>query len=249
MTIIELKDNISITTTINCSICIDEVDIKDIDNTKILNCSNKHIFHKLCINEWLNVNKICPLCREEIQENNVNNVNNVNQINNIMIYTTFVLNILLLFLFVSIIGTAIHYMFYVNNIDFTLYHFNNVSITEKPPIPINFTLYILMLILLFLSHLSFTMYFLANKFNIICIIIFFNIITFSIKMYYTVIYLIIINFYKEHINDTNDKNNIEKINKISNKYNNIILYNWGIILLYYSLVLIKYKIKKLSTVS
>jgi hypothetical protein len=69
----------SITSTITCSICIDEIDIKDDKNIKTLNCSNKHIFHIICIDNWLNINNICPLCREEINNNNIIKVKKYNK--------------------------------------------------------------------------------------------------------------------------------------------------------------------------
>lgn len=44
----------------NCSICLESI----IDKIKILNC--KHIFHKKCINKWLQSLslKTCPICRD-----------------------------------------------------------------------------------------------------------------------------------------------------------------------------------------
>ncbi len=47
-----------------CVICIDNIDITDLDISKI-DCN--HIFHKNCIDEWLNINKKCPICIQEIQ--------------------------------------------------------------------------------------------------------------------------------------------------------------------------------------
>ncbi len=44
----------------SCSICIEHLD----ETTKILTCS--HQFHEKCINEWLEENSTCPLCRDEI---------------------------------------------------------------------------------------------------------------------------------------------------------------------------------------
>jgi hypothetical protein len=42
-----------------CVICIDNIDITDLDISKI-DCN--HIFHKNCIDEWLNINNKCPIC-------------------------------------------------------------------------------------------------------------------------------------------------------------------------------------------
>lgn len=51
----ELPDN-------TCSVCLDE--FKDEDILVKLNC--EHIFHKDCLEPWLNDNRNCPLCRRNI---------------------------------------------------------------------------------------------------------------------------------------------------------------------------------------
>ena len=45
-----------------CSICLEECKT----STKQLTCG--HVFHKKCINKWLNKKKTCPLCREKIRK-------------------------------------------------------------------------------------------------------------------------------------------------------------------------------------
>ena len=45
-----------------CSVCLE--DFKDGDTIKKLNCN--HIFHKDCLEPWLNENNNCPLCRQNI---------------------------------------------------------------------------------------------------------------------------------------------------------------------------------------
>jgi hypothetical protein len=47
-----------------CCVCIQPFEVKDV--IKLLPCNNKHIFHKVCIEKWLNSNKACPTCRKEI---------------------------------------------------------------------------------------------------------------------------------------------------------------------------------------
>lgn len=42
---------------IECSICLEHIH----KNNKTLGCS--HSFHKQCIDNWLNVNSVCPICR------------------------------------------------------------------------------------------------------------------------------------------------------------------------------------------
>ncbi len=102
--ILHKLDDISISTTITCSICIDDIDITDNENIKILNCSNKHIFHIVCINNWLKVNNICPLCREEIK-NNIQ-VEEIKENNCILCCTCFSC-----FIFLLVIGGIIYLLY------------------------------------------------------------------------------------------------------------------------------------------
>lgn len=46
----------------NCSICLNEYHLKE--NIKILPCD--HHFHQSCIDEWFNIDDICPLCKKPI---------------------------------------------------------------------------------------------------------------------------------------------------------------------------------------
>ena len=46
----------------SCSICLE--DFKPGDDIKKLNCT--HIFHKDCLEPWLNNNRNCPMCRTDI---------------------------------------------------------------------------------------------------------------------------------------------------------------------------------------
>ncbi len=48
-----------------CVICFDNLDEQY--KVKMINCN--HIFHKECINKWLNVKRTCPCCRTSIYEN------------------------------------------------------------------------------------------------------------------------------------------------------------------------------------
>lgn len=49
-----------------CSICKDE--FVDSDLVKRLNCT--HFFHSSCIDEWLTINKSCPLCKQSLYQGN-----------------------------------------------------------------------------------------------------------------------------------------------------------------------------------
>lgn len=45
-----------------CSICLEKYQKKD----KIVNLDCNHVFHKDCLNLWLNKHNSCPQCRENI---------------------------------------------------------------------------------------------------------------------------------------------------------------------------------------
>lgn len=45
----------------SCSICLN--DYSDIDIIKILPCY--HIFHKSCVDQWIDIKNICPLCQND----------------------------------------------------------------------------------------------------------------------------------------------------------------------------------------
>lgn len=49
-----------------CSICLDDFANNKKKLISQLNCSGKHIFHKQCLEAWVEKNDICPLCRESI---------------------------------------------------------------------------------------------------------------------------------------------------------------------------------------
>lgn len=46
-----------------CSICLEDITSKGLDK-KELNCG--HNYHKQCVDEWLQTNKTCPLCRTPV---------------------------------------------------------------------------------------------------------------------------------------------------------------------------------------
>jgi hypothetical protein len=48
-----------------CSICLEKMiyDVVEIDNCK-------HTFHEKCIRESLKINRLCPLCRKNVDETN-----------------------------------------------------------------------------------------------------------------------------------------------------------------------------------
>jgi len=53
----------SIEGTQQCGICLSEYE--EGEELKTLNCV--HSFHSHCIDKWLHINKMCPVCRAEIQ--------------------------------------------------------------------------------------------------------------------------------------------------------------------------------------
>ena len=56
-----LKEKLILNDDMICSICLEN--LKD-NNCVILNC--EHIYHKICIKEWLKKNNSCPNCRINI---------------------------------------------------------------------------------------------------------------------------------------------------------------------------------------
>lgn len=51
----------------SCSICMMNFDTSD--RVIILPCSDKHMFHELCIRGWLNLKTTCPICRYDLASN------------------------------------------------------------------------------------------------------------------------------------------------------------------------------------
>eukprot|EP00828_Plagiopyla_frontata_P049216 TRINITY_DN9711_c0_g1_i3.p2 TRINITY_DN9711_c0_g1~~TRINITY_DN9711_c0_g1_i3.p2 ORF type:complete len:104 (+),score=15.73 TRINITY_DN9711_c0_g1_i3:41-313(+) len=47
-----------------CMICLQEYE--EDNPIIILKCSNKHYFHEECIKNWLQINGVCPACRQKI---------------------------------------------------------------------------------------------------------------------------------------------------------------------------------------
>jgi len=48
----------------SCVVCL--TDMAKGEKIKILPCT--HIFHIKCIDKWLKVNKLCPICKRNIEE-------------------------------------------------------------------------------------------------------------------------------------------------------------------------------------
>lgn len=46
----------------NCNVCLE--DFENDDECRLLSCN--HAYHSNCIDQWLTINKICPVCRKEI---------------------------------------------------------------------------------------------------------------------------------------------------------------------------------------
>lgn len=49
---------------INCTVCLENINMIDKDIIKFKKCN--HMFHKECIDEWIKINKSCPICRVDI---------------------------------------------------------------------------------------------------------------------------------------------------------------------------------------
>ena len=50
----------------SCVICLEE--FNDQSQVAELNCSNKHIFHVNCLQEWVAKYDVCPMCREKVMK-------------------------------------------------------------------------------------------------------------------------------------------------------------------------------------
>ena len=48
-----------------CPICLEELEIGE--HVVFMPCGKEHIFHKHCIQSWLNANSVCPTCRAEFE--------------------------------------------------------------------------------------------------------------------------------------------------------------------------------------
>jgi hypothetical protein len=46
----------------NCTICL--CDYEDKEKLKKLKC--EHMFHNECLNNWLDKEKVCPICKNEV---------------------------------------------------------------------------------------------------------------------------------------------------------------------------------------
>lgn len=237
--ILDKNDNISFNTNINCSICIDEIDIKDNENTKIIDCSNKHIFHTVCINKWLKVNNICPLCRENIKIENSQSTQTNNQTDTTFTRFQYFIKIMLIITLFTIAIYSSYYLIQISNFQSNFFDFykklNNLNIEAKYFADISGLYFSIIFMILF--HIIYTIYFVTNKYSIILFVIFFDLIFFGCNIYYIIDTVNVIKFYKENVINQND---LEYINKIYREYMFQTLCNWAIIILYYIFAIINY---------
>lgn len=49
-----------------CVICLENMN----NNTTLLTLECSHIYHKECIDDWLNKSQTCPMCREKVEPDN-----------------------------------------------------------------------------------------------------------------------------------------------------------------------------------
>jgi hypothetical protein len=69
----EYKGNLKLVNDNNtCNICLE--DYIDNDNIKSLPCD--HIFHISCIDHWLKINKVCPVCKWRITDEHPKHIKN-----------------------------------------------------------------------------------------------------------------------------------------------------------------------------
>lgn len=120
-----------------CVICIDNIDITNSDTSKI-DCN--HIFHKSCIDEWLNINQKCPICIRNIvdykssivKNNNITINNRQNRQNNNITKCVFTCTCLLFMpiIIVSIIN-LLHFPMTVNFINSNYVEKNITNFTNS----------------------------------------------------------------------------------------------------------------------
>ena len=48
---------------VNCTICLEDKVVEE----KIARLKCKHLFHLDCLIKWMEISKMCPLCREEVE--------------------------------------------------------------------------------------------------------------------------------------------------------------------------------------
>lgn len=58
-----------------CAICLEDVRIDFAASSKELRCG--HLFHKSCIDTWLNQTNTCPYCRGRVIQDNQNRLVNI----------------------------------------------------------------------------------------------------------------------------------------------------------------------------
>ena len=52
---------------ISCSICHEDINFSD-EEISVLRCG--HLFHKRCLQQWLDTNSTCPQCRSKVNKKN-----------------------------------------------------------------------------------------------------------------------------------------------------------------------------------
>ena len=62
----KIIDNCMIDKVSICSICLNEIIESQKSRYKCSHCSNT--FHTVCMNEWMNIKEICPLCRSDLND-------------------------------------------------------------------------------------------------------------------------------------------------------------------------------------
>jgi hypothetical protein len=60
------KDTYTKDNSTECSVCTDKI-LKEEQVYKCVNCNN--VLHYICMNDWIQYNEICPLCRFNIKDN------------------------------------------------------------------------------------------------------------------------------------------------------------------------------------
>ena len=56
---------------LDCPICLNYFDAND----KIAKIDCNHLFHKDCLNEWIQFNTVCPMCRKNLCDTELSEYN------------------------------------------------------------------------------------------------------------------------------------------------------------------------------
>ena len=222
MNIINIDDNISISSNISintCSICLTSIN----NNIKTLECT--HTFHINCIDMWIDNKNSCPLCRAIINkqpniipEQSIHHqitIPMVNQQQNIISIKKCKLKFLFLITFIFFIISIIYLTYYINKtnnyINKIIIYKNETELNNKQNHTYSSFLLIFIEIMFFIVYYILNLNIFKNKIHNLCYCVFF-----LIFVIYVFFWLIIVTFYNNTISYL--KNEKLELNQNNLKY-------------------------------